>query len=81
MQVLNVVPLIAAVRKCVLVVKENVTPLLTTNDNHVKYHLVIIDIEAIKCRASYVSSTHIDRLKKIYQKIIQVDRNNNEFCK
>ena len=46
--------------------------LLTTNDNHVTYPLVIIDIEGIKCRtlidtgagASYASSTLIDRINK-----------------
>ena len=46
--------------------------LLTTNDNHVTYPLVIIDIEVIKCRAltdtgagaSYASSTLIDRINK-----------------
>ena len=46
--------------------------LLTTNDNHVIYPLVIIDIEGIKCRAlidtgaeaSYASSTLIDRINK-----------------
>ena len=46
--------------------------LLTTNDNHVTYPLVIIDIEGIKCRAlidtgagaSYASSTLIDRINE-----------------
>ena len=46
--------------------------LLTTNYNHVTYPLVIIDIEGIKCRAlidtgaraSYASSTLIDRINK-----------------
>ena len=46
--------------------------MLTTNDNHVTYSLVIIDVEGIKCwalidigaRASYASSTLIDRMNK-----------------
>ena len=46
--------------------------LLTINDEHVTYPLVIIDIEGIKCRAlidtgagaSYASSTLIDRINK-----------------
>ena len=46
--------------------------LLTTNDNHVTYPLVIIDIEGIKCRAvldngtgaSYVSPNLIEQINK-----------------
>ena len=46
--------------------------LLTTNDNHVTYPLVIIDIEGIKCHtlidtragASYATSTLIDQIIK-----------------
>ena len=78
--------LIASVIKRVPIVKENISPkfvkktskfLLTTNDNHVTYTLVIIDIEDIKCLplidteagASYASFILIDRMnKKSYQK-------------
>ena len=58
-QVLNSVPLTAAVIKYVPIKKENITPqfvkktsnvLLATNYDHVTYPLVIIDIESIKCR-------------------------------
>ena len=74
-------PLTSAAIKRVLIVKKNITPkicektsnvLLTTNDNHVTYPLVIIDIEGIKRRAlihtgagaSNVSCTLIDRINK-----------------
>ena len=54
-----------------LICEKTSNVLLTTNDNHVTYPLVI-DIEGIKCRAlidtgagaSYASSTLIDRINK-----------------
>ena len=74
-QVLNTLPLTAAVIKRVPIVGQNITPQfvkLTANDNHVTYALVIIDIEGItygalidtKTGVSYTSSTVIDRLNK-----------------
>ena len=91
-------PLISSVIKYVLILKENIKPefvrklqrfyLLTTNDNHVPYTLVIIDTEGIKChaltdtreRASYASSTLNGQIdKKIYHKKMQTHRNNSEF--
>ena len=70
-QVLNTLPLTAAVIKRVPIVEQNITPQfvkLTANDNHVTYALVIIDIEGItygalidtKTGVSYTSSTVID---------------------
>ena len=72
-------PLTAAVIKRLPVIKENTSicekssnVLLTINDNHVTYPLVIINIEDIKYRAlidtgagaSYTSSTIIDQINK-----------------
>ena len=62
--------------------------LLNTNDNHVTYSLVIIDIKSIKylplthiwAGASYATSTITDQIKKPYHKTIETRWNNNEFC-
>ena len=73
-------PLTVAVIKCVnckgkhntSICEKASNVLLITNDNHVTYPSVIIDIEGIKCcalidtgaGASYNSSTLIDRINK-----------------